>query len=158
MKKYIYVLTFIVILVDQFVKTIITNNIKLNEVVEVIKNFFYITNTKNTGGAWSILNDYPIILTLISAFCVIGINMYLTKREQFNKLEIIYYGLLIGGIIGNLIDRILYDGVIDYIGFNFGNYSFPIFNIADITIVISIFLIIVEMIRGDINEHRSRKK
>lgn len=157
MKKYIYVLTFVVILVDQFIKSIVVNNIDLGSVIDVIKNFFYITNTKNTGGAWSILNDYPIILTVISALCVILLNMYLSKREDYRRIEVISYGLLMGGIIGNLIDRIISDGVIDYIGFNIFNYSFPIFNIADIAIVVSIFLIMIDTIRSDLNERRSRK-
>ena len=62
-----------------------------------------------------------------------------------------------GGILGNFIDRVVRDGVVDYIGFQFGNYSFPIFNIADMAIVIGVGLALLEMIKGD-NHDRDRSK
>ena len=71
-------------------------------------------------------------------------------------MELIAYSLLIGGIIGNFIDRIVFNGVYDYLGFIFGSYYFPVFNLADIGIVISVLILIVLEIKGDINANRSR--
>lgn len=69
----------------------------------------------------------------------------------------IIYGILLGGIIGNLIDRIIYGYVIDYLNFNIFGYNFPVFNFADICIVISIFIIIIEILKGDKNAVQGSK-
>lgn len=157
MKKNIYVITFIILLLDQIVKNIVLKIVDIGEIISIIPNFFFFTYVKNTGGAWSILNNHTYILTLVSFICIIALNYYLNKKDKFTKLEIVYLGLIMGGMIGNFIDRILYQGVIDFIGFKFGSYQFPIFNIADITIVVGVGLIIFEMIRGELYEYRSKQ-
>ena len=63
--------------------------------------------------------------------------------------------MLIGGILGNLFDRIIYGYVIDYLDFYILGYNYPVFNIADMCIVISVFLIIIDTIRGGFNENKS---
>lgn len=157
-KKNIYTITFIVLLLDQVIKNIILKIIEVGECITLIPNFFFFTNIKNTGGAWSILDSYPMILTVISFFCIIGLNYYLTKKNKFTKLETIYLGLIMGGMLGNFIDRIIYEGVVDFIGFKFGSYQFPIFNIADIAIVVGVLLILLEIIRGEIYEYRNKQR
>ena len=158
MKKNIYVITFMVFLLDQIVKSIVLKAIQLEEIIYVIPNFFFFTSVKNTGGAWSVLENYPFILTFVSFLCIIGLNYYLTKKDKFNKLEIGYLGLIMGGVLGNFTDRILYEGVIDFIGIKFGSYQFPIFNIADVVIVVGVGLIVLEMIRSEINEYRGKQR
>lgn len=148
---------FIVFILDQIIKNIVLRVVKLNSIVSLIPNFFFFTNVKNTGGAWSILENYTFILTLISAVCIIGLNYYLTKKKNFTKLEVVYFGLIMGGMLGNFIDRILHEGVIDFIGFKFGSYQFPIFNMADIAIVVGVGFIILEMIRSEINEYQNKQ-
>ena len=138
MKKNIYGITFSIFVLDQVVKNIILKVVEVGEVISIIPNFFFFTHGKNSGGAWSILESYPFILTLISFICIMGLNYYLSKKNKFTKLETIYLGLIMGGMVGNFIDRILYEGVIDFIGFKFGSYQFPIFNIADIAIVLGV--------------------
>ena len=64
--------------------------------------------------------------------------------------------MVIGGIVGNLVDRILYGAVIDYLSFDFFGYSFPIFNIADIGITIGFLILVIDIFRGDDNEFRNR--
>lgn len=154
MKK-IYVITFLTILIDQILKIIVMNTIPYQKVIDVIPNFFYITQVKNTGGAWSILSNHTIILTLIGIIACTILIYYIHKQKSFSKLEIIYLAIITGGIIGNLIDRILYQGVIDFIGLTFGSYDFPIFNYADMMIVIGAILLIIDSIRGSKNEFRS---
>ena len=66
------------------------------------------------------------------------------------------FGLVIGGILGNFIDRLIYKGVIDYLGFIFGSYYFPIFNLADICIVIGTFILIIDTVRSDFCGNRSK--
>ena len=71
-------------------------------------------------------------------------------------MDISIYSLLIGGILGNLFDRIIYGYVVDYLDFYFFNYNFPIFNIADICIVCSVVLIIIDTLRGGKGEIKSK--
>lgn len=158
MKKIIYSLTLGIVIIDQFIKYLITKNFLLSETLDVIPNFFYLTYVKNTGGAWSIFENIPYLLVIVSAAFIIGINYYISKSDSFTKLETITYGMLLGGVFGNFIDRLLVSGVIDYLGFQFGNYYFPIFNFADIMIVLGIGLMIIDTLRGDLHEYRSRNK
>lgn len=151
MKK-ILPITIISLLLDQIVKILVINNMNLFDSINIIDNFFKITYVRNTGAAWSILSGNTILLIFISLIALVAIYLYFIKNKQLNKLENISYGLLIGGILGNLVDRIIHGYVIDYLDFKIINYDFPIFNIADICIVISIILIGISLIVGEMNE------
>jgi len=158
MKKLIFFLSFAVFVIDQIIKYWIRIGFSLSETFYFIPNFFYLTYVKNTGGAWSVFQSIPNFLIFINILFLIGIIQYIFRKKFFSFIEVIYLGLIIGGLFGNFIDRIFVGGVIDYIGLQFGNYYYPIFNFADIMIVLGVFLIIVEIIRGEIDEYRSRNQ
>lgn len=145
----IYIVIIIFLIIDIISKLIVSRVCTLNNSVSVINNFFSITYTHNYGGAWSLFSDSTILITVISIIVIIGIIIYLSKKKINNKIESLGYSFLLGGAIGNLIDRIIYGYVIDFLDFNIFGYNFPIFNIADMGIVIGIFLIIVIEIRGN---------
>ena len=155
MKKIVGI-SFICILIDQIIKLIISINMNVADSINVIKNFFRITYLQNTGAAFSIFSGNRIFLILITLVALLLIYFILIKGKEITKVETICYGLLIGGIIGNLIDRIAFGYVIDFLDFLIFNYNFPVFNIADTFIVISVFLIIIDTFRGDKNEVSSR--
>lgn len=155
--KKIIPFSFIIFLFDRFIKFIITSNINLNTSIIVIKNFFNITYVRNYGAAFSILYGNRIFLIFVSLVAVFLIYLFFIKGKNFNKIDIIIYSLLFGGIFGNLFDRIVYGYVIDFFDFYIFNYNFPIFNIADVCIVVSMFLIILDSIRGEKNADNSRK-
>lgn len=145
-------------MIDQVIKNVILQTIPSGSIISIIPNCFFFTNVENTGGAWSILSEYTFVLTLINFICIIFLNQYLMKKDYVSQVETIYFGLIMGGMIGNFIDRVLYSGVIDFIGIKFGGYQFPIFNIADIAIVIGVGFVFLEMIRGEIDGHRGKKR
>ncbi len=155
MKKKIYYITLFTLLIDQLLKYFITSKMVLSETLYLIPNFFYLTYVKNTGGAWSILDTVPYLLIIINLFFVVGVNYYIYRKKNFSTLESVYLGLILGGVLGNLMDRLLVEGVVDYIGLQFGSYHYPIFNFADIAIVVGVFLIMIETLRGEKNEDRS---
>lgn len=86
---------------------------------------------------------------------LMAIYLYFIKDKKLKKIEVITYSILIGGIIGNLIDRIVYGYVIDYLSFNIFGYHFPVFNLADICIVVSVFLMIMIEIKGSEEKHEN---
>ena len=143
MKKIIG-LSSVFLIIDIIIKIVIKNLLVVNESIKVINNFFYITYVKNTGAAWSILSGKQLFLIIFSIIVIIMLVIYLFKKKEYNKFEIIGYSLLLAGAIGNLIDRIVYGYVIDYLNFYIFNYNFPIFNIADCCIVIGIMLLFID--------------
>ena len=149
MKK-ILIYTTIFIILDQIIKIFISKFMNLHESINIIKNFFSITLVHNTGAAFSILTNNVPLLIGISLISLVLIYYYLLKNNKLIKIDYVIYCLLIGGITGNLIDRIIHGYVIDYLSFKIFNYYFPIFNLADIGIVISVVLIIFKGIKEEV--------
>lgn len=144
-KKLIYTIALITVLLDQVIKYLVMNNMALHQEIKLISNFFSLYYLKNTGAAFSILGNKTILLILVSIFCLIIIKNSIKKLKRTNTLNIISLGIMTGGIIGNLFDRVLYKSVIDYLSFNIFNYSFPVFNLADIGITVGAILLIIDL-------------
>ena len=156
MKK-ILPISLLLVVIDQVVKILVINKMALQQSIIVINNFFNITYVRNTGAAWSILSGNVLLLIMISVIALGVIYYYLIKDKKLNTIDTISYSMLIGGIIGNLIDRVVHGYVIDYLDFKIFNYNFPIFNIADTLIVISIIIIGISLIVGEYREQNRNK-
>lgn len=154
--KTIYITSIIAILLDQIIKYIVEIKMTLYQSITIIKNFFYISFVKNIGAAFNILSGSRIILLLFGILVTILIYIIFIKGKELNTISKVIYGLLIGGIIGNMLDRIFRGYVVDYLDFYIFKYNYPVFNLADILIVCSIFMIIIWILRGDDNENRNR--
>ena len=152
MKKYIkiIIISLIILLTDIISKIVVTNTINFNDSLNIINNFFSLTLVKNYGAAWSILNNKTTFLILVSFIALIVITLMIKSEKKITKYNTAYYSLIIGGILGNLSNRIFFGYVIDFFDFNIFGYNFPIFNIADISIVISIFLMLVEVFKKEV--------
>ena len=134
-------------------KLIVKTNLKLFQSIEVIPNFFNITFVYNEGAAFSILEGKKILFILLGLLLIIGLVIFI-RKEKLTKYKTLYYSLLIGGVLGNMFDRIFYPGVVDFFDFKLFTYDTPIFNVADSFIVIATILIIIEILGGK-NENRS---
>lgn len=156
MKK-ILPISLLFVVIDQIVKILVISKLALQQSITIINNFFNITYVRNTGAAWSILSGNVLLLIMISVLALVAIYYYLIKDKELNKIDIVSYSILIGGIIGNLIDRIVHGYVIDYLDFKIFNYNFPIFNVADTLIVISIIIIGISLIVGEYREQNRNK-
>lgn len=137
-------------LVDQVVKMLISSRMIVNQSFIIIRNLFSITLVHNKGAAFSILSGSRVLLIVIALVALIGFILYINKLEIVDDVDIFVYSLLFGGIVGNLIDRIIHGYVIDYLSFNFGKFYFPIFNFADVCIVLGILIILFRMIKEDL--------
>ena len=158
MKKKLYGLSLILIVIDQIIKYIVSDNIILNKEITIIDKFFYITHVHNDGAAFSILSGNIILLIAITIVAVVAIHLFFIKNKKLNNVEIILISMLIGGIIGNFIDRITLKYVVDYLEFIIFGYYFPVFNFADICIVLSIAGLVIRELKEDICKSLKLKK
>ncbi len=149
MQKKLYGLSFIFVIIDQIIKYVISNNITLNTSINVIDNFFYLTNVHNDGAAFSILSGNVIFLILMTIISLVVIYFFFIKDKTTSKIEKVFISMLLGGIIGNFIDRLIHGYVIDYLETIIFNYHFPIFNFADICIVLGIIGIMLVGIKNN---------
>ena len=148
-------ITLLVLMLDLVSKIVVVNYLELGESVKLIDKFLYLTYVRNTGAAWSILANNTYIISLISLVIIIGLIWYIYNNKINSKCEKVGYALVLGGAIGNLVNRIIYGYVIDFIDVKIFNYDYPIFNLADIFIVVGVILLVIYNWRNG-NGNKSR--
>jgi len=141
-----YFVCILLIVIDQITKLMVVSKLEVYNSIEVIPNFFYIYRTHNTGSAFSMFADKAwgiYMLTAISIIMSIVIGFIIYRLSSL-KRNFVNVGLvaLLGGAIGNMIDRIRLQYVVDFLRFDFGSYTFPVFNFADMCAVVGTFMII----------------
>lgn len=146
MATIIYI-SILLLLMDQISKILVIKFLDINSNIELIKNFFYLTYTHNTGAAFSILTGQRLLLILIAVIILTLIFNYVRKNKVEGKVEKIAFSLIIGGSLGNLIDRIVRGFVVDFLDFKIFGYNFPIFNLADTFIVIGVLLLFITTLK-----------
>ena len=147
-----YIFSLIFFLIDLISKILIAN-INIDMPYKVINNFFYIDMVTNEGAAFSLFPGANILFIIIA----IGVLMYIDKCIIKDSNHFLFISLIIGGVIGNLFDRLLYGEVLDFLSFKYGTYYFPIFNFADVFICIGVVLLIIEYFRSDRNGNKSKE-
>lgn len=152
-----YFFALIVIGIDQLTKWIVIQKMELYEQIPIIDNFFYITSHRNAGAAWGILQGQMIFFYIITTIVIIGLIYYMEKHARDNKLTAISLSLILGGAIGNFIDRLLRQEVVDFLDVMIFKYDFPIFNIADSALVIGVGLIFIAMIIEEKSKGKTEK-
>lgn len=156
MKKRNVMLVILLLLIDQGSKGLM-EAILTGKSITVIPNFFSLVFVTNTGAAWSIMQGntlFLIILGIIAIFSLIFVMP--TIKESIWKS--ISFTMLYAGIIGNLLDRAIFHYVKDFFKFTIFGYEYPVFNFADIFIVVGAILLIVAAWKGDIDEKNKRRK
>lgn len=136
---YLYGIAATVVAIDQILKHIVTKNYPLGVSRPLIGNFVHITLWRNRGGAFGILPSMPFIISLISAITIIAVFLIISYYAQLRYG--IALSLLLGGTVGNLIDRLRLGYVIDFIDFTI----WPIFNIADVAITFGVIILLCQM-------------
>ena len=156
MKKRNVMLVILLLLIDQGSKGIM-EAILTGKSITVIPNFFSLVFVTNTGAAWSIMQGntlFLVILGIIVVFALIFV-MPTIKESVWKSFS---FTLLYAGIIGNLLDRAIFHYVKDFLKFTIFGYEYPVFNFADIFIVVGAVLLIVAARKGDIDERNKRRK
>jgi len=151
MNLYFIISAIIILVADQVTKYIVIQKIPLNKSVEIIKGFFYITPINNTGAAFGMLQGYTKILTVISIiaiFLIIFLKAILSVNSAFYNISL---GFILGGALGNLVDRYFAGEVTDFLNFSFFG---AVFNVADLFINIGFCLTIIIILK----EYLKKKK
>ena len=151
MVLYVFLMLFLVV-ADQIVKRAIDFTMEYQSTVPVIDNFFSLYYVRNTGSAFSFLADKEWGITALTAISsVMGVLVIVLMGiacKKHLKLLGFAFCLIASGAFGNLIDRVYWKYVIDYLRFDFGNYTFPIFNLADICAVLGTAILMGIIIFG----------
>lgn len=139
-----YVIALFVIAIDQISKWLIVKNMELGTSIPIIDNVLYITSHRNRGAAWGILENKMWFFYIITVVFVAFIVFYMKKYAKTDKLLGISLSLILGGAIGNFIDRVFRQEVVDFIHVYIFSYNYPVFNIADSALCIGVVLIIIQ--------------
>ena len=156
MNKKLFIVAIITLIVDQISKIVMEEMLALHNIT-IIKNFFRLTLVYNKGAAWGIFSGNKMLLIGITIIAVV-IIFSLLKGFKKNTRNSIAFGLLLGGLSGNLADRLLLGYVRDFLVFTIINYNYPVFNISDIAIVVSVILLIYAILKGEDSDGNTSKR
>ena len=139
----------IVLVLDQMTKYVIQTHVRLHTIITVVPGFFNITHVRNKGAAFGILANLPefwrsaffITITIVAVVALIAL---IVKTRE--RLPVYAFSLIAGGAVGNVVDRILYGEVVDFIQWYVKSWYWPSFNVADSAISIGVGLLAIEML------------
>lgn len=148
-----------VLTVDQLTKFLISRSIDYGSfyppnIIQVVPDFFNLVHVGNTGAAWSLFTGYSIWLAVIGFGALIVIWFMRNALQLELRVNQWAFGLIIGGIIGNLIDRVRLGYVIDFLDFQFGSWHFPSFNVADSGITVGVTIYAIASIFHDLGKKK----
>lgn len=138
-------LSILLILLDQLTKLWVNLSIPINDSVVLIPNFFSLSHVRNTGAAFGMLSDQRWIFMVFTSVVLVAAVIALCTGKVKNHWGIFSLSLIIGGGVGNMIDRIFLGEVVDFFAFNFWGYQFAVFNVADIfvccgTVILALYI------------------
>jgi len=136
---------FSIVILDRISKIFFSRLLSLGESIPIIRNFFHVTLVHNTGIAFGFFKSYGLLFVFISLVAIILFSFYLYRHrhhEHLRLVEVFAFSLVISGAIGNLIDRLSFGYVVDFIDFRF----WPVFNVADSAITIGTIIILIKCI------------
>lgn len=141
----------VILLLDQWTKYEVQQRLHLRQTVEVIPGFFHLTHIRNTGGAFGIFGGEKggigsLFFVVVSLIAIGSILFFFLKVKEDEKTLSLTLSLVLSGAIGNLIDRLMYGEVVDFLDFHLFSYHWPAFNIADSAITLGIGLMALELL------------
>jgi signal peptidase II len=145
------ILVVFLVVADQIAKAVVRSAMELHDTMEVIPGFLNLTRVHNTGAAFGMFNamQFPYktaALTVIATLALAGVAWYAASVPPADRLARFGVASILGGAIGNLIDRATAGYVLDYVDFHYGGWHFWAFNVADAAITIGVFLMILDLL------------
>jgi signal peptidase II len=152
--RWLLAIALAVFVLDQLTKSWIAARMPLGTygehmgAIRIVRGFFYLVHQGNTGAAWSMFSGKSVLLALLAAATLAAIFFWRRALGLRDRAAQVSFGLLCGGIIGNLADRLLQGHVIDFIDLHFGSYIYPTFNVADSGICVGVVLYLWQSLRA----------
>ena len=138
---------------DQATKWWIENNVSPFDPLVVIEGFFQLTHARNSGIALGLFQGTHWAVFVALTSCALALIVYFYRQTPADdKLSALALGLIVGGAVGNLIDRVFRREVIDWVQFDLGLFVFPDFNVADSAIVIGVGLLLLDAVVSEVEE------
>ncbi|MDN7244258.1 signal peptidase II [Planococcus shenhongbingii] len=152
-----YGIALLIVVLDQWTKWLVVKNMELGERISVMDPYLGWLSHRNRGAAWGMLEGQMWLFAIITVAVVAGILWYFHKHATGKPLFQLSLMVLLGGAIGNFIDRMLRGEVVDFVDVLIPviNYDFPIFNVADAALTVGVVLMIIFII---IDEKQEKKK
>ncbi|QTD42389.1 signal peptidase II [Sporosarcina sp. Te-1] len=152
-----YGIAIVIILLDQLTKWLVVRNMELGEKITLLDPYIGLLSHRNRGAAWGMLEGQMWLFYVVTILVVGGIIYFFQKEGKANRLFAVSLMFLLGGAIGNFIDRIWRKEVVDFVDILIPviKYDFPIFNVADAALTVGVVLIIVHVI---LEEKKNKKK
>lgn len=148
------------IALDQLTKNLVVRHMDIGESIALIDGFLNLTSHRNTGAAWGMFQGQMMFFYVVTV-AVVAMLIYIYKKEAKNNLLLqLALTFLLAGAVGNFIDRILFQEVVDFVDVLIFGYDFPIFNVADSALTVGVVLMLIEfffMGRGDENEQNNSR-
>jgi signal peptidase II len=146
-----YLIALAIVLTDQVSKAIVVRSMRLGQSIPIVPGYFDLTFVLNPGAAFSLFATLPESIRnpffiLISVAAVILIVVYRARHLRHHRLASVSLGLILGGAIGNLIDRVRHGVVVDFLDVHLHQYHWPVFNVADSAISVGVTLLLIEML------------
>lgn len=151
-----YVIALVIVIADQFTKWLVLQNMEIGERIPVLEPYIAWLSHRNRGAAWGMLEGQMWLFAVITIAVIIGIVYYFHKHAKGQPLFQLSLMVILGGAVGNFIDRMLRGEVVDFIDVLIPviNYDFPIFNIADAALTIGVILMIIFVIYDEKQEKK----
>lgn len=142
----IFIVSLAVVVIDQITKLVVKYTLHYNQPVEIIGNFVRLTYIENPGMAFGLRVANPTFLTIFASFASIIIFIYIIRARHEKFFTRFALALILGGAIGNLIDRFLYGQVVDFIDIGIRQARWPVFNVADSAVSIGMIILVSVML------------
>ena len=152
--RVLWILAIAVFVLDQLTKLWITARLPYGTygepagAIPVVRGFFYLVHVGNTGAAWSMFSGRSVLLAALAATTLVAIFWWRRALGLHDRIAQIAFGLLCGGIVGNLTDRVHLGHVVDFIDLHFGSYVYPTFNVAESGICVGVILYVWHSLRS----------
>ena len=150
------ILGIVIIFLDQATKLLVVKFMELGESIPLIDGFLYLTSHRNEGAAWGMLQGRMWLFYIITVFVIVVLVMFYKREAKTSLLLQTSLVLLMAGAIGNFIDRLLFQKVVDFVDTVIFGYDFPIFNVADASLTVGVILMMIQIFffdKGDKNEN-----
>ncbi|UOR12902.1 signal peptidase II [Halobacillus amylolyticus] len=150
-----YLIAAAIVIVDQITKWIVVQTMEIRESIPVIENVFYITSHRNRGAAWGILEGQMWFFYIVTVIVVGILIYYMGQYARQSRFVGVALALILAGAIGNFIDRLFRKEVVDFLDVYIGSYNYPIFNVADSSLVIGVIFVLIATF---VDERRRKKE